>query len=78
MNLSERMTRVADKPLDPRSANAFAPDAWRGREAIGTSGRSVSVACWETVEFECEIRSEVSETSAAAGLPDGVLAEMEL
>jgi len=78
MNLSERMTRIAGKPRDPRSAIPFAPDAWRGRGAVEASEGCVPMVCWESVEFECEVRHEAPASAGSEKLPGGVLAEMEL
>jgi len=78
MNLSERMMRVSDRPLDPRSAIPFAPDAWRGGEPVGSSELRVPMVCWESVEFDCEVRPVAAASAGSEKLPGGVLAEMEL
>ncbi len=78
MNLSDRMTRIVERPRDPRSTIPFAPDAWPGREPFETAEGCVPMVCWESVEFECEVRHEAPASASSEKLPGSVLAEMEL
>jgi hypothetical protein len=78
MNLSERITRAADRPLPARRSAPLAPEACRRGASILESNGALAIEHWEAEEFSCEIRNLRSASTGSGGEPAGVLAKIEL